>query len=71
MQSFVSLLINAGVAGLISPLVSASVLGLALTALTGCVLAIGFWALYLRQTRHVLHAPQPGEAPGLEPTERL
>lgn len=71
MQSFVSLLINAGVAGLISPLVSASVLGLALTALTGCLLAIGFWRLYLRETRHVLHAPQAGEAPGLEPTERL
>lgn len=71
MQSFVSLLINAGVAGLISPLVSGSVLGLALTALAGCVLAIGCWALYLRQSRHALHAPQSGEAPGLEPTERL
>lgn len=71
MQSFVSLLINAGVAGLLSPLVSASVLGLALIALTGCVLALALWLLYLRQSRHVLHAPLPGEAAGLEPTDRL
>lgn len=71
MQSFVSLLINAGVAGLISPLVSASILGLALVALTGCLLALTLWLLYLRQSRHVLHAPLPGEAAALEPTDRL
>lgn len=71
MQSFISLSINAGVAGLISPLVSASVLGLAVTALVGCLLALGLWLVYLRQSRHVLHAPQPGEVASLEPTERL
>jgi DHA1 family bicyclomycin/chloramphenicol resistance-like MFS transporter len=71
MQSFVSLLINAGVAGLLSPLVSASVLGLALIALTGCVLALALWLLYVRQSQHVLHAPLPGEAAALEPTDRL
>jgi MFS transporter, DHA1 family, multidrug resistance protein len=71
MQSFVSLLINAGVAGLLSPLVSGTPLGLAATALGGSVLALGLWVLYLRQSRHVLQAPTPMQAPGLEPTDRL
>lgn len=71
MQSFISLLINAGVAGLLSPLVSATPLGLALSALCGSLLALSLWLLYLRQSRHLLKAPAPLQAPGLEPTERL
>lgn len=71
MQSFISLLINAGVAGLVSPLVSTSLLGLAVTALIGCLLALGLWLAYLRQSRHALQAPQPGEAAVLDPTDRL
>jgi DHA1 family bicyclomycin/chloramphenicol resistance-like MFS transporter len=71
MQSFVSLLISAGVAGLLSPLVSSSAFALAATALCGSVAALGLWLLYLRQTRHLLHCPAPSQALGLEPTERM
>lgn len=71
MQSFISLLINAGVAGLVSPLVSASPLGLAATALGACLMATGLWLYYLRQSRHVLHLPSAEEAAALEPTDRL
>ena len=71
MQSFVSLLINAGVAGLISPLVSASALGLAMTALSGCVIALLLWLAYLRQTRHRLPAPSAQDSAALEPTDQM
>jgi DHA1 family bicyclomycin/chloramphenicol resistance-like MFS transporter len=71
MQSFVSLLINAGVAGLISPLVSASALGLAATALGGCVIALLLWLAYLRQTRRRLPAPSAQDSAALEPTDQM
>ncbi|MCG6118742.1 MAG: multidrug effflux MFS transporter [Aquimonas sp.] len=71
MQSFISLLISAGVAGLLSPLVSASASALAWTALAGSLLAAGLWLLQQRMSQQTLQVPLPGTAAGLEPTDRL
>lgn len=71
MQSFISLTLNAGVAGLLSPLVSADAAALAWTAFAGSLLAALLWLLQQRISRQALHAPPAGAAAGLEPTDRL
>ena len=71
MQSFISLTLNAAVAGLLSPLVSGSAVALALSALAASALAAALWLLQQRISRQPLPLPAVGTAPALEPTDRL
>lgn len=71
MQTFVSLMINAGIAGVVSPLVSHSPVWLALTAVLCCLIAICFWMLFNRHGHPPLHNPAAAEVAELEPLDRL
>ncbi len=71
MQTFVSLMVNAGIAGLVSPLVSHSPVWLALTAVLCCLMAISFWMLFNHYGHPPLHNPAAAEVAELEPLDRL
>jgi DHA1 family bicyclomycin/chloramphenicol resistance-like MFS transporter len=71
MQTFISLMINAGIAGVLSPLVSHSAVWMALAAVGCCAIAITFWVLFNRHGHAPLHNPAAAEVAGLEPLDRL
>lgn len=71
MQTFISLMINAGIAGLVSPLVSHSPVWLAATAVLCCLTAITFWRVFNRHGHAPLHTPAATEVAELEPLDRL
>ncbi|HSN44517.1 MAG TPA: multidrug effflux MFS transporter [Propionibacteriaceae bacterium] len=53
MQSFIQLVVNALLAGLLSPLVTGSVLELALASATFSLIGIGLWVWHLRTASHI------------------
>ena len=70
LQAFTGLVSNAFIAGVLSPLLSHTGLHLALGAAVFTALGYGFWRWETQANALMPYCP-PGEAPALEPTERL
>jgi DHA1 family bicyclomycin/chloramphenicol resistance-like MFS transporter len=68
-QAFIGLVLNAVVAGVVSPLASHSGMHLALTAAVFTAIGWLLWSGYAR--RHAIMAPMPEEAVVLEPTDEM
>ena len=68
-QAFIGLVLNAIVAGVVSPLVAHSGLHLALTAAGFSAISWALWSGYARLTARVSEVPQ--EAVALEPTDEM
>ncbi|MFZ1410640.1 MAG: multidrug effflux MFS transporter [Micropruina sp.] len=68
-QSFVSLVANALVAGVVAPLVATSLTGLAVTSLVITMVAWVLWQRHLYVTHR--EPAMPAEPPALEPTDEM